>query len=549
MSQTATKGTLFVDGTQIGGLTIEERRQHNASNPISLLAYDVLVKIFMLNTVIDLELPHIPSKSTRYASQVQYAWREIVVGYPMLWAASLDLADPPPWLNEVIARTGSTPFGDVILPSLTPHLTSEEYTRSTINGVKSIPELLHLLASEKVNAAKIAFVVPYLHRCRRFFAKFKKDKWLQITESISKPAPLLHTLSFVVQGSWQQGDQDFVLPQNLFDGCAPRLRVLDLRGCGCFFESPIFYNLTILIIHKPSSSHLPTPQMWLKILANMSNLNTLELFGAFSAYERDTTPIQHVTLSHLTSLALTGNIEPCSILFTHLDFPFTPSCMINVRSHRTRLDGFFHSMVSYLQEKLSLLDSDVLQSGLALTCKPTGLGFKCGRLEDHRPDDTIISFEWFSSYAGPNIMALFPTFLSILKAACSGVRQLRVDVIHSAALSEERMIELLRPFSNVKTLYMAMSDTVERLLPVMNLRDMDADWVPFPVLETIVLEHAFNLGERGHTAEVDGLLEFIRARSRAKYGIKNVQFSHCGHVFTTIKALEALGINTTYSEE
>ena len=146
-------------------------------------------------------------------------------------------------------------------------------------------------------------------------------------------------------------------------------------------------------------------------------------------------------------------------------------------------------------------------------------------------------------------MALFPAFLSILKAAFSEVHQLRVDVIHSAALSEERMIELLRPFRNVKTLHMAMSDTVERLLPAMNLRDMDADWVPFPVLETIVLEHAFKLGERVHTAEVDGLMDFIRARSKTKYNIKSVQFSHCGNVFTTIRALESLGINTVYSGE
>ncbi|KJA14246.1 hypothetical protein HYPSUDRAFT_92468 [Hypholoma sublateritium FD-334 SS-4] len=557
MSQSALRVTLGINGTPGVDLTVDERRHHNASNPISLLTYDILVDILMLNTVIDLDNPHIPSKSTRYASQVQHAWREIVVGCPMLWAASLDLADPPQWLKQVISRAGSAPFGDVVLPSLTPHFMSEEYTRSAIrrdlarNGAKSISisELLHLLASAKVDDVEIAFVTPFLHRCRRFFAKFKKDRWDQITEGISKPAPLLHTLSFVVQGSWQQVDQDFTLPQNIFDGCAPQLRVLDLRGCGCFFEAPIFYNLTTLIIRKPSSSHLPTAQVWLKILANMSNLNTLELSGAFSPYERDTNPIQDATLPHLTSLALTGNIEPCSILFKHLDFPFTPACTIDVRSYRTCLDDFFHSMVSHLQERLRLLDGDVLHHGLTLTCAPTGLGFMCRRLEDQRPDDTIISFGWFSSYAGPNIMALFPAFLSILKAACSEVRQLRVDVIHSAALSEERIVELLRPFRRVTTLYMAMSGTVERLLPAMNLRDVGADWVPFPVLETIVLEHAFNLGERGHAAEVDGLMEFIRARSRTQYVIKTVRFSHCGHVFTTIRALEALGINTIYSEE
>ena len=216
-----------------------------------------------------------------------------------------------------------------------------------------------------------------------------------------------------------------------------------------------------------------------------------------------------------------------------------------IRSHRTHLDSFFHSMVSFLQEKLYLLDSNLLQSGLTLVCTPTGLGFMCRRWEDQRPYDMVISFDWFSSYAGPNIMALFPAFLLIFKAAFSDVRQ--VDVIHSAALSEERMIELLRPYRSVKTLYMAMSDTVEHLLPAMNLRDMDVDWVPFPVLETIVLEHAFKLGERAHTAEVDGLMDLIRARSKTKYAIRNVQFSHCGHVFTTIRALESLGINTIYS--
>ena len=64
-----------------------------------------------------------------------------------------------------------------------------------------------------------------------------------------------------------------------------------------------------------------------------------------------------------------------------------------IRSHRTHLDSFFHSMVSFLQEKLYLLNSNLLQSGLTLVYTPTGPGFMCRRLEDQRPYDMIISFD------------------------------------------------------------------------------------------------------------------------------------------------------------
>ena len=69
MKQTVIKGTPSVDHhAAMSALTIDERRQRNASNPISLLTYDLLVEILMLNTIIDLDHPHVPSKSTRYAS-------------------------------------------------------------------------------------------------------------------------------------------------------------------------------------------------------------------------------------------------------------------------------------------------------------------------------------------------------------------------------------------------------------------------------------------------------------------------------------------------
>lgn len=543
-----------VGDTHSSGLTtVEGRRSHNASNRISRLNYDILLDIFMLNTIIDLENPHIPSKTTRLTSQVQHSWRGILLGCPMLWAASLDLADPLLWINEVISRSGTKSFTDIILPSLTPHLMSEDYSKPVNNrdiarnGPKSIPELLHLLASENISDARLSLAVPFIYRSRRFFAKIKKDKWAQVVENVSKPSPTIHTFSLVIKGS-QQSDQDFTLPRNLFDNYAPQLRVLDLRGCGCYLDSPIFYNLTTLIIRKPSSLHIPTPDLWLGILANMTKLCTLELTGAFSSPFGKRFAIPNVSLPHLTSLTLLGNLEPCCILFTNLDFPLTQSCMVDVRCYRTRLDDYFYSMVSYVSKKLESLDKTLLQNGLTLSCTPTGLGFTCRRLDNQQPGDTIISFDWFSSYAGPNIMAIFPAFIAILKVACPDVPQLRVDVIHSAALSDERIVELLQLFQQVKKLHLAMSDTIERLLPAMNVRDTVNTRLPFPLLETIVLEHAFQLGERVHGNEVDGLTQFVRSRRETQHSIKHVVFSHCGHVFATANDLEALGVDVTLCE-
>ncbi|KAF8192446.1 hypothetical protein BJ912DRAFT_1057814 [Pholiota molesta] len=230
--------------------------------------------------------PHIPSQTTRWTSQVSHAWRSIMLHYPMLWAASLDFGDRLPWIKEVASRAGSVPFTDVVLPSLTTHLMSKEYTNSLMrsalrNEPRSIPEILYLLGAGTLNEEKLAWAMPYLPRCQRFFVKFKKNLWFHIRENVSQPSPYLHTFSIIIQGS-QQTDKDFTLPKDIFANRAPQLRVLDIRGCGCHFSSPVFRNLTTLIVRKPSSSYIPTAVAWLEILGNMKDLHTLVLASAFA---------------------------------------------------------------------------------------------------------------------------------------------------------------------------------------------------------------------------------------------------------------------------
>ncbi|KAF8966433.1 hypothetical protein BDZ97DRAFT_683489 [Flammula alnicola] len=553
MPQEISEGTISHPIADVALSSIENRHLFNSKAPIAQLDYDVLANIFMLNTSLDIQHPHNPSRTTRRTSQVCRSWRNIAIECPILWGASLDFADPLRWMKEVISRAGSAPIMDIILPSLTPHLTSEEYINALLRtslrnaSSSSIPELLYFLASDNNSEDKLALAVSLLHRSTRVFIKIRKAKWIHIVENLSQASPTIHTFSLLLQGS-QQFDLDFMLPVNLFDNQAPRLRVLDLRGCGCHFSSPIFRNLTTLVVWKPSSQQIPRAESWLEILIHMTELRKLELTRAFnleSALPADTflvdsQPILDVSLPNLQVLTLVGNIEPCSTIFTHLQFP--SSCVMNVRCYRTRVDDFFHSMISSLRSKMESLDRDFGRSCLKVACTTTGLGFTKRHLEGENMYERVFSFDWFSSHADPNILAIFPSVVSILKIACSDVPELRLDFNQSDALNNSRIVELLLLFQRVHKLYITMNDTLQRLLPVLITPSSTLQRSPLlPALRTVILEHAL-YGEDNHRPEADGLLTFVRERSDMGLGIKEVTFLHCGDVSKTAAKLEELGV-------
>lgn len=478
--------------------------------------------------------------------------------YPMLWAASLDFGDRLPWIKEVASRAGSVPFTDVILPSLTTHLMSKEYTNSLMRGAlrnepRSIAEILYLLGAGTLNEEKLAWVMPYLPRCQRFFIKFKKHLWFHIRENVSQPSPYLHTFSIIIQGS-QQTDKDFTLPKDIFAHQAPQLRVLDIRGCGCHFSSPVFRNLTTLIVRKPSSSYIPTAISWLEILGNMKDLHTLVLTSAFAPPqqgENDSDIESHrdvpmVTLPHLKSLSLLGNSESCSILLTHLDFNFETFSVIDIKCYRIRLDTFFNSMISYLQHHLRLPQTELRQSSLTVLCTPTGLGFTKRSLEGGELcNSRVISLNWFASYADPNIMAIFPSFLSILKDASSEVPQLRLDFNHSDALYDSCIVEILVIFPKVERLYITMDYSLQRLLPVLNSQNTLNQSSLLSSLRTIVLEHA--LFEESN--DIEDLFDFVRKRFLTESAIQSIAFVQCGNVSDISVVLKRLGVNVIIPTE
>ncbi|KAF9476469.1 hypothetical protein BDN70DRAFT_882367 [Pholiota conissans] len=530
--------------------SLEEFRMHNASLPISRLNYDILIDIFMLNTVTDMKNRHLPSQTTRRSSQVCHLWRSIMLNYPMLWAASVDFEDHTPWMKQVVARSGSVPFPDIVVPSLSvyflnhglPRLRKSIIVRED-NVLDVIPDLLYLFG-DNVSEEMVAWVTPYLYQCRRFFIKISKRHWKHILENILQPLPILHTFSIVIKGS-QQTQDSFELPEDLFSNHAPLLRVLDLRGCACHFSSPIFHTLTSLAIRKPSSPHLPTGRGWLEILGNMKDLRKLILICAFTPRDDDSATASMVSLPHLKTLVLEGDNSSCSEVFTHLDFNFDSLEMINVQCNKIRLDDHFTSTISCIHHHLN--SSRITRDGLTVQCTPTGLKFDQKGICSQTSDRTYLSFSWFGSFSDRNIMAIFPSFMSVITRSCSEVTLLQLDFVHSAALQDSHIVEILSISPKVEELFIMMDYTLHRLLPILSLNPQDNPnhTSLFPLLRTVILEYV-RLGEGNFYNDISTeFVAFVRKRSLMGSQIKEIVFIKCEVAKIITVELEELGVHVT----
>ncbi|KAF8961885.1 hypothetical protein BDZ97DRAFT_1178507 [Flammula alnicola] len=287
--------------------TVDDLRLFNSKAPVSILDDDILSRIFMFNASLDFECTHRPSQTARRTSQVFHKWRQVALGFPMIWAASLDFGDPLPWIEEVISRTGSVPL-NVVVPSITIPNPESLWFGDAENG-----SLLNMLddISEGIDIADDIFnlALPLINRARILAIKTDKSQWESLAPALTQPHPNLQSFSLVREV--YHTFQDLALPENLFAGPAPQLRTFHLQGFICQPEYLSLQNLTSLYVVgtfvRDRALQGLTAVAWLRALEGMPKLKNLQLVYCVWETTGETLaplPTEDVSLPQLESVRL-----------------------------------------------------------------------------------------------------------------------------------------------------------------------------------------------------------------------------------------------------
>ncbi|KAF5322797.1 hypothetical protein D9619_001176 [Psilocybe cf. subviscida] len=546
------------DISSISLLDYNDRRTFNAESLVGRLNYDVLGNIFMQNTIIDLFSPHYPSQALRRASHVCHAWRECALGHHALWGAALDVGDPIRWIEECITRSGTSSLYDIVLPSLTAHLMSPAHgdwlRTSSQRPRQTISEIIFSLSSTSIEVRNLQLGMQVMHRARNAYIKIRKRNWHHVNDALTVAAPNLRFFSLCLQGSQQTGDI-YDLQENLFDGHAPHLRGLELRGCSCKFTSPVLRNLTTLVVKRPSSQNVPSLTSWLGILTKMKDLQVVELSYCTAPVtaDEDLSNWPTVPLPNLRSFTLTGYLQVCSFFVTHLSMPDT--CAVTVKCYRTVRDDNFTAMMTAVHDRVQRVPPAKGRTGIFLQATPSGLGFIKQYLDEPRRHEVLYSYYWYSSSRQlTEVIAIIPDIVPTLTIAALGVPDLRLDFHNSHGVTGAHARSLLSVFESVQHLHMVMPYTVWRVLAAMRVEGAEEDAegavaadveagaaALLPELKSLLLEHVIFEDDSPKMPKADDLIQFIFGRPN----IEKVALVNCEPVEYIVEELELFGITCT----
>ena len=153
-----------------------------AEPPVTIydLPVEILLYIFALNTRLDFDHIHNPSRTTRHTSQVCRQWRHISLNCPALWAQSIDFQDPMVWLKKVTTRCGTLPI-DMIIPSVTNSLIKSSEAEYSENLHRTSPRPIDLIRrwdlAMSLDSKVLAPWLFHLPECRSVALKIPAVIW------------------------------------------------------------------------------------------------------------------------------------------------------------------------------------------------------------------------------------------------------------------------------------------------------------------------------------------------------------------------------------
>ncbi|KAF8881252.1 hypothetical protein BD779DRAFT_1025806 [Infundibulicybe gibba] len=188
--------------------------QRSSRNPpIAAFPPEILETIFTFLTLHDMEYMYgsSPETAVRAASQACQHWRQAALACPHLWGAVIDYnKHHPRWIRELQARSRDAPL-DI---------------RATLFPSK--PAMVQALIQ----------VLERIHTCRSLRLGIPAVSLLQsVLPSIQRPAQDLEIFHLYMTGSTSRK-----LPEMLFDGSAPRLREIAIRGSAIDLRAPILQH-------------------------------------------------------------------------------------------------------------------------------------------------------------------------------------------------------------------------------------------------------------------------------------------------------------------
>jgi hypothetical protein len=278
------------------------RLHRNALSPISTLPPEVFAAIFsLLCPSPDRNLDHHLARLC--VSHVCHHWREIALNQPLLWSSvnfnTLTLAGA----IEILARAKSLPL---YLEARVSH--RWDHDRFSTELQTRIPCIYHLHITAD---------------------HFRLQRTL---EGLVSPAPTLECLVLNSNRGSCDREIDFVLPDTLFNGSAPRLSCVKLFNCEISRTSPLLKGLRYLEIRLTTSHAKPTLAAWLDALDELPHLETLALDSASPAAPPFPFDVMRTaTLPSLTHLEIFASRGDCALALAHLDLPALTELHIIVR--------------------------------------------------------------------------------------------------------------------------------------------------------------------------------------------------------------------------
>lgn len=281
--------------------------RHNTLSMTMLLPPEILAAIFLWNAEIMRD-----DRKMRWTnvSHVCSWWRRIALETPSLWSRIIFNVNRN-WVPAMLSRSGAT----------------------TLEFDMSVSD------PKEVQVCKA--VLSQIHRIRDLCMRQPFGSLTSLSGVIlglTKPAPLLERLLIRQEDINMPSAGNKISHFNLFRGCAPRLRTLELQGIILPLNLPALSGITTLTLRninrfKPSLNEL------VEALESMKDLQALTLRSAF-AFDPQSDPNPSyfaADLPHLRSLNIRSDSISCTALLWRINCPHTANQRLAVSAPDRRV--------------------------------------------------------------------------------------------------------------------------------------------------------------------------------------------------------------------
>ncbi|KAJ3516010.1 hypothetical protein NLJ89_g1387 [Agrocybe chaxingu] len=264
------------------------------------LPYEILIDIFLQNSLYDVEAPFSPFRTTFATSHVCHRWREITVKHPKLWTNCATSCPSPSreLCSELIKRCVRGLIQMVAFPALFEDMRLEDHIMApTLSHVRSGTLVLHSTSIPSTcygSRTVLTTLIPHLiPQTKTLLLNLQASQAKRLRALFRADVSHVEDLSVGVQHRSQQQLLPYAfqrthpelcksLDRQISSAVVPwQLRSLDLRGCGIRFANlSALVNLEVLALHNlPRKSRL-TPNEWLQSASRLPRLKRLELVHA-----------------------------------------------------------------------------------------------------------------------------------------------------------------------------------------------------------------------------------------------------------------------------